>query len=107
MKKVIILGLVTSLSIVLLSRCGGEPSPESRTGTIEKQHMTQEKVQERIKKAGEDAGWIMTEFKSNALIAEKIDGDNAIAINVKFTDSSYDINPENSELKSIIEDALN
>ena len=52
MKKVIILGLVTSLSIVLLSRCGGEPSPESRTGTIEKQHMTQEKVQKSIKKAG-------------------------------------------------------
>ena len=48
----------------------------------------------------------MTEFKSNTLIAEKIDGDNAIAINVKFTDSSFDINPENSELKSIIEDAL-
>lgn len=60
MKKVIILGLITSLSVLLLSGCGGEPSPESHTGMIEKQHLTQEKAQKLIKQAGEDAGWIMT-----------------------------------------------
>ena len=107
MKKVIILGLVTSLSVLLLSGCGGEPSPEAHTGMIEKQHMTQEKVQSIIKQAGEDAGWIMTEFKSNALIAEKLDGDNAEAVTIKFSKSSYDLQPENSELESIIDEALN
>ena len=107
MKKVIIFGLATSLSLVLLSGCGGEPSPESHTGMVEKQDMTQAKMHKLIKKAGEDAGWIMTEFKSNALIAEKIDGDDSQAVTVKFSKSSYDIDPENSELNSAIEDALN
>ena len=106
MKKVIILGLVTSLSVLLLSGCGGEPSPESHTGTIEKQHLTQEKVQKIILKAGEEAGWTMTEFKNNAVIAEKVDGDDTQAVTVKFTSSSYDISPANSELGEILEDAL-
>ena len=106
MKKVIILGLVTSLSVLLLSGCGGEPSPESHTGRIEKQHMTQEKVQKIILQAGEDAGWTMTEFKSNAVIAEKTDGDDTKAVTVKFTRSSYDISPKDSELSNILEDAF-
>jgi hypothetical protein len=107
MKKVIILGLATSLSLVLLSGCGGEPSPESHTGVVVKQNMTQAKMHKLIKKAGEDSGWIMTEFKTNALIAEKIDGDDSQAVTVTFNKSSYDIDPESSELNSAIEDALN
>jgi len=107
MKKVIIFGLATSLSLILLSGCGGEPSPESHTGIVEKQDMTQAKIHKLIKKAGENSGWIMTEFKSNALIAEKIDGDDSKAVTVTFSTSSYDIEPENSELDSAIEDALN
>ena len=107
MKKVIIFGLATSLSLILLSGCGGEPSPESHTGMVEKQDMTQAKMHKLIKKAGEDSGWIMTEFKTNALIAEKIDGDDSQAVTVTFNKSSYDIDPESSELNSAIEDALN
>jgi len=107
MKKVIIFGLATSLSLILLSGCGGEPSPESHTGMVEKQDMTQAKMHKLIKRAGEDSGWIMTEFKSNALIAEKIDGDDSQAVTVTFSKSAYDIDPESSELNSAIEDALN
>ena len=106
MKNIIISGLVTSLSVLLLSGCGGEPSPESHTGMIEKQHLTQKKVHKIILHAGEEAGWTMTEYKSNAIIAEKTDGDDTQAVTVKFTSSSYDISPENSELNDILEDAL-
>ena len=107
MKKFITLTLLSALSIVFLSACGSEPSPESHTGTVEKKHMTQEKVHKIIKKAGEEAGWTMTEFKSNAMIAEKIDGDNSVAVTVTFSNSDYDIAPENSELDDAIDSALN
>ena len=107
MRKVITLSILSALSIVLLTGCWSEPSPESHTGMVEKGHLTQKKVHKIIKKAGEDAGWTMIEFKSNAMIAEKVEGDNATAVTVTFTNSSYDIVPENSELDDAIDSALN
>ncbi len=107
MKKVITLGLLSALSIVFLSGCGSEPSPEGHTGSLKKGHMTQEKVHKIIKKAGEEAGWTMTEFKSNTMIAEKIDGDDSVAVTVTFSNSDYDISPENSDLDDAIDSALN
>jgi len=106
MKKFITRTILSALSIVLLSACGSEPSPESHSGSVEKQHMTQEKVHKIIKKAGEEAGWTMIEFKSNTMIAEKIDGDNSIAVTVTFSNSFYDLSPANSELDSAIGSAL-
>jgi len=106
MKRFITITILSALSIILLSACGSEPSPESHTGDVEKKHMTQKNIHKIIKKAGEDAGWTMTEFKSNAIIAEKIDGDNSIAVTVTFSNSFYDISPANSELDSIVGSAL-
>ena len=63
---------------------------------------TQEKIHDAIVSAGEQNGWIMTEFKSNALIAEKLKGDNTVAVTVKFDKSFFSILPANSELKSAI-----
>ncbi len=107
MKKVITLSILSLFSIFALSACISEASPESHTGTVKKKHMTQEKVHKIIKKAGKDAGWKMTEFKSNAMIAEKIDGANSVALTVTFSNSSYDISPKNSDLASAIDSALN
>ena len=90
-----------------LTGCMSEASPESHTGHVEKKHMTQKKVHNIIKKAGQDAGWTMIEFKSNTLIAEKHNGDDSVAVTVTFSNSHYDINPENSELSSILDSALN
>ena len=47
----------------------------------------------------------MTEFKSNAIIAEKI-GENSESTTVTFGKDYIDITPPNSELESILEDAL-
>ena len=107
MKKVITLSILSLFSIFALSACMSTASPEAHTGTVEKKHMTQKKVHKIIKKAGEDAGWNMTEFKSNAMIAEKIDGDDSVAVTVTFSNSSYDISPENSDLATAIDSALN
>jgi len=107
MKKAIILGSIFSLSVFLFSGCGAGPSPESHTGLIENQYLTQKKVHKLIKKAGEDANWVMTEFKSNAIIAEKFGNGDAEAVTITFTNSSYDIYPENRELSRAIDSALN
>jgi len=103
MKKIITLGLISSLSALLFVGCAETPSPESHSGVIEHAHMTQEKVHTIIKKAAEKDGWRTTEFKSNALIAEKV-GEEAVTIT--FDKSSFDLSPSNSSLNSTLSAAL-
>jgi len=104
MKKVITLGLVSALSTILLVGCGSAtPSPEASV-KIHNGYMTQEKVHKIIKQAGEEAGWKMTEFKSNTMIAEKIGAGETVT--VTFNKSTFDISPSNSDLESAISDAL-
>ena len=106
MKKMIKIGLVSVFSALLLVGCGAASDPEAHTGEIHTKHMTQEKIHKIIKKAGEENGWKMTEFKSNAMIAEKIDGGDSTAITVTFSKDSFDISPANSDLESAIRSAL-
>jgi hypothetical protein len=103
MKKIITLGLISSLSALLFVGCGGTPSPEDHSGMVERAHMTQEKVHKIIVKAAQADGWSMTEFKSNALIAEK-EGEEAVT--VTFDKSSFDLSPANSSLNSTLSSAL-
>jgi len=106
MKKAISVGLVSILSTMLLVGCSATTSnPEAHAVEVEHKHLTQEKVHKLIKKAGEENGWKMTEFKSNAIIAEKI-GENSESTTVTFGKDYIDITPPNSELESILEDAL-
>ena len=101
MKKIITLGLISSLSAILFVGCGAI-SPEAHAGKVERVHMTQKKVHKIIKKAGEEDGWSMTEFKNNAMIAEK-DGE---AVTVTFDKHSFDLSPTNSSLNSTLSNAL-
>ena len=103
MKKVISLGVASALSTFLLVGCGGvSPSVQSHS-----KHMTQEKVHSIIKKAGKEAGWKMTEFKNNAIIAEKIDGSDSKAVTITFDKHSFNISPSDSNLEDAIQSALN
>ena len=77
---------------------------ESEIKTV---HMTQEEMHNKIKYSCENAGWIVTEFKNNAIIAEKIDENSTLAITVKFDGSSFELSPQNSDLKAIISAKLN
>ena len=108
MKKVVISSLVSMFTLFALANCTGTtPSPEAHTGYIEKKNLTHEEVSKLIVEAAEKAGWKMTEFKSNAFIAEKIDGKDSVSSTVKFGNGSFDISPKNAELEDIVSDALN
>jgi len=123
MKKIITLSLVSVLSTFLLVGCGSKTvSPEAETTNQEshtlelgktsedgRRHVcdySQEHIYKMIRETGEKDGWIMTEFKSNAFIAEKIDGDDAKSVTVTFHGHSIDIEPENNELKNALSNAL-
>ena len=71
------------------------------------QELSQNDIHETIKRVGDEQGWIMTEFKNNTLIAEKIGDKETISVTVKFSKYNFDISPLNSELSSAITSALN
>ena len=102
MKKIIALSIVTFLISLTFAGCQGT----SPTAHVSKQHYTQEKIHSIIKKAGVENGWIMTEFKKNTLIAEKVNGNNATSVTITFDNSSFNISPANSDLENAINNAL-
>ena len=113
MRTIITLSVATALSTLLLVGCGASNSAiptnidAKKIGrTFMSEHMVQNKVSKLIKDAGEVAGWKMTEFKSNELIAEKSDGENTKSVTVNFDNSSFELSPHDSELQGIIETAL-
>jgi len=106
MKNIITLSIVSALTSLILVGCSTmTSSSESHSGAVHK-NLTQEKIHDIIKAAGEESGWIMTEFKSNALIAEKANGDSSKSVTVTFDKHSFDVTPANSELENAISDAL-
>ena len=107
MKNIVTLSIVSIFTTLVLVGCSAaNNSPESHSGTVHNKNLTQEKVHKIIKSAGKEDGWIMTEFKNNALIAEKADGDNSKAVTITFDKHSFDITPQDSDLEDAISDAL-
>ena len=111
MKKIVTLGLTLALGSLMFSACtpsaSNSDSDAQEAGyTHLKKHMSLEEVHNKIKKAGEDAGWRMTEFKENSIIAEKIDGDETTSVTIIFSNDYFELSPENDDLKDAIEDAL-
>jgi len=108
MKRVIISSVVAVLATMSFVSCAAKaPSAEAKTGQIEKKNLSQEKIKVLITEAAEVNGWMITEFKHNAVIAEKIGDKSSVAVTVTFENSYFDITPANSELEDIINDALN
>ncbi|WP_040766497.1 hypothetical protein [Sulfurimonas gotlandica] len=70
--------------------------------------MTNKKIAHAIEKAGEKTGWKITEFKSNEVIAEKVDGENTISSTVEFSEGHIEFsnNSATSDLRDAIEDEL-
>lgn len=69
--------------------------------------LTQAQMHNTIKNTAEKEGWSTTEFKNNALIAEKTTGDNSISVTVTFSKLEFSISPENIDLQNAINSALN
>jgi len=120
MKKVLSITLISALAIVLSTGCGGEtPAPAASTAevTAPANHDAKvsaqalyvnthdnEKIAHAIEKAGEKAGWKITEFKSNEVVAEKINGEDTISTSIKFSEGHIEFgdNSITSDLREAI-----
>jgi len=90
MTKMIKVGLASATTLLLMTGCGGADTTtaeNSMSGGIEmtlQGHHNNKSIQEAIIKVGEEHGWKITEFKSNAVVAEKIDGDDSASATITF-----------------------
>ena len=99
---------VTLLLLSSLVIIGCSTSPNPTTDYVQLSHkMPLSKVHQLIVKAGEEDGWIMTEFTDHAVLAEKIKNQSSKAVTVHFTEDSFHLSPDNSDLENAIEDKLN
>ncbi len=115
MKKSITLSLASAFTALLFIGCSASntatpsaPSShdaKSAGSTFFSKHLTQKKVHNLVVHAGEKAGWKITEFKTNAVIAEKTDNGETTAVTISFNSNSFEINPENDDLHDAIEEA--
>ncbi len=103
MNKMIKIALAATVSMFLMTGCGGgniQTSESSMSGGTEltlQSHTKTETVHDAVMKAGEKLGLTMTEFKSNAIIAEK-SGDNGASATVTFTNDKIIIMDETGDI---------
>ena len=97
-------------STIVVTACSTTPKVEGDVKQedyvkIEKR-MPLKEVHDLIAQAGEDAGWRITEFRDNALIAEKFDGDDSKTVTIDFSTTSFHLTPQDNELERVIEKKL-
>ena len=94
------------LSSLFIIGCSTKSSPNP--DYVQLSHkMSLSKVHKLIVEAGKEDGWMMTEFTDYAVLAEKIKDQSSTAVTVHFSENSFHLTPENSELKRAIEEKLN
>ena len=104
MKKMIKIALASAVLMFLFTGCSGgniQTAADSASGGIEltlQGHTKTDTVHAAIMKAGEKNGLKMTEFKSNAIIAERADGDNSASATVTFTNDKVIIMDESGDI---------
>jgi len=120
MNKILKISIATILSSFLLIGCSGTPdAPDSESSSLSAEmstaeahairihaNLTQEKLANMVKKAGEEAGWRMSEFKIDTFIAEKTVDEETISATVKFNKEFVEVIPENDDLQEAIEKVL-
>ncbi len=99
MKNIIVASVLSLLAASLLVGC----AVTSTGDAIAHKTVSTKEMHDIIKKAAEDEGWRMTEFRGNSMIAEK-DG---VVTTVTYQNAGITIDPDNSSLKRTIESALN
>jgi len=118
MKNTIKITLVAALSLLLLTACSGE-NTQTAEGTatnsselILHSHTKNKKIHNAIMEAGEEHDLKMTEFKSNAIIAEHMGGSNSSSATIIFSKDKITIIQESGDfdtddLLEAIEQKLN
>ncbi len=110
MKKVITLSIVSLLSTFVLTGCmGGSAAPSKHDSDAKHENrvyidknLKLESIRYTIKNTGKRLGWIMTDFKSNSIIAEKIDANTNKTVTVTYDKSSFELSPDDENLKEAI-----
>ncbi len=105
MKKLVTMTIATTLSMFLLTACSSnvQTAEDSMSGGVEltlNGHHSNKSIQKAIIKVGEEHGWKITEFKSNAVIAEKIDGDDSASATVTFDDDKVIVRDESGDINA-------
>jgi len=103
MKKILSLGLISTLTLVLSTGCNSTSGDSMQVKTYDN-----EKILHAIEKSGEQNGWKITEYKSDEVLAEKTDGGDSISSSIKFDEGNikFSNSAAASELSGDIEDAL-
>ncbi len=108
MKKILSLTLMSSVALMLITGCGGSKptvkDPSVNENALYIKTYNNKKIAKAIHEAAKKAGWRITNFKSNALIAEKFDGDTAYATIVQFHDGHIEFDNEEGTSDSDIDD---
>ncbi len=115
MKKIITLSIASLLSTFVLTGCTGDsPSPSKHDYDVKHaervyidKNLKLESVRYTIKNTGEKLGWIMTDFKFNSIIAEKINGSKNKTVTITYDKSSFELDPNDEELKEALLHDLN
>jgi len=110
MKRKTLQTVLILASTIVVTACSTTPKVEGDVKQedyvkIEKR-MPLKEVHDLIAQAGEDAGWRITEFRDNALIAEKFDGDDSKTVTIDFSTTSFHLTPQDNELERVIEKKL-
>jgi len=110
MQRKILRTVAVIVSSLIITACSTTPKVQ---GDVQKENyvkieksMSLKKIHDIIKEAGEQDGWRMTEFRDNALIAEKFHSDSSEVVTIEFSRSSFHLTPANSDLESAIADKL-
>ena len=114
MKKILSITLISAVTLLLSSGCmGGSHVPEHRDAAVSEDALyvethNNEKILHAIKKAGEETGWKITEFKGNEVVAEKTDDGETVSSSIKFADGHIEFGNSDatSDLRDAIEDEL-
>ena len=102
MNKILSITLISAASLILFAGCGAS------TGSLQVKTNNNAKIAHAIEKAGQKAGWKITEFKSNEVIAEKTEGEETVSSSVKFDDGQINFSNESdtADLREAIEEEL-
>jgi hypothetical protein len=94
MRKIVSICFTGSLVISILAGCSSKnlhPQDPSHSSSVIYTNMkNNSKLKNIIKKAAQEKGWRVTEFKENALIAEKFDDENPKYTTIKFQNGYID-----------------
>jgi hypothetical protein len=110
MKKILIASIMSTVTTLIISGCSmattGTEDVKTANYIHTEKEMTLKEFSKLIIKAGEEDGWRMTEFKDNALIAEKSEDGEMVAVTVSFLKDSFLLSPSNDDLEDAIKDML-